>query len=825
MSRFIPSGYNRYSSQAYPDFSKQNKNHYNDKEFIGQRSFYSSFNPTQSYYQTPYIPNTRYSNNRYNHYRQPDVNSTSLIRPNLLYDRYQSQQTWPYINNTYKPHGRHFDNASFLPTSAETVPIAYNKPLGIQYEREIRYFPYPVYGNEGIEDFVSSDIYGYPTTVNYGGLPSAGLASFRNINTLPPKVRVIFIPQAPSQLQQPCANSLNVPPFLFSRMTQPLCSLPLPPPLPQISSLPLTPAVQQMVMQQYSNPVATFPFTPNWQSPQSFAPTYPPPLQQPSMMPMPSFQAPPSFAPTYLPLLQQPSMMPMPSCQAPPSFAPTYPPPLQQPSMMPMPSCQAPPSFAPTYPPLLQQPPMMPMSSCQAPPSFAPTYPPLLPQPSAMPMPSCQAPPSFAPTYPPLLQQPSMMPMPSFQAPQYASQPNIIPMLSSNTSPSLPYSNPVLSVPQQPNNDYPNICRACIPPPPPLNVSVTGHHLLQHCSACHHVPANNSNPNFRLSNDRGTPLLRHPIVQQYLPDPRTLQQCYHNNTYMTQSAYSHKLPPLPPGAVIISDEYIQKSDLAGAYHYSQKYPIQHQRVGSSTSQIRILPTYSVQKKRRHKDNSKKQRQKKYSHHHNQHRLTYDKSNDSIGVPYMKSPRNDNLHSSSEYSTSRSSSNTQHQNIDKNPYSERNLALKELSAMANMINLRYNHQTPDLRPTYQFHNYTSVDNNNSMPPDISNIPSRLSSTKKYDQYTRPLSSYFHSVKDESDLEREPSEQEEGYITRTHSSLTHSSLSSQPEQPKKRIINIHHLREDSPATLSTISEDPATANNVKDVDSDSTTSTVT
>ncbi|CAF4311509.1 unnamed protein product, partial [Adineta steineri] len=396
MSRFIPSGYNRYSSQAYPDFSKQNKNHYNDKEFIGQRSFYSSFNPTQSYYQTPYIPNTRYSNNRYNHYRQPDVNSTSLIRPNLLYDRYQSQQTWPYINNTYKPHGRHFDNASFLPTSAETVPIAYNKPLGIQYEREIRYFPYPVYGNEGIEDFVSSDIYGYPTTLNYGGLPSAGLASFRNINTLPPKIRVIFIPQAPSQLQQPCANSLNVPPFLFSRMTQPLCSLPLPPPLPQISSLPLTPAVQQMVMQQYSNPVATFPFTPNWQSPQSFAPTYPPPLQQPSMMPMPY--------------------------------------------------CQAPPSFAPTYPPLLPQPPMMPMPSFQAPPSFAPTYPPLLPQPSMMPMPSCQAPPSFAPTYPPILQQPSAMPIPSFQAPQYASQPNIIPMLSSNTSPSLPYSNPVPSV-------------------------------------------------------------------------------------------------------------------------------------------------------------------------------------------------------------------------------------------------------------------------------------------------------------------------------------------------------------------------------------------
>ncbi|CAF4397307.1 unnamed protein product, partial [Adineta steineri] len=123
-------------------------------------------------------------------------------------------------------------------------------------------------------------------------MPNAGLASSRNVSSLPPKIRVIFIPQASSQLQQPCANALNVPPFLFNHISQPLCSLPLPPPLPQISSLPLTPAVQQRVMQQYSNPVATFPFTPNWQPPQSFAPTYPSPLQQPSMMPMPSFQAP-----------------------------------------------------------------------------------------------------------------------------------------------------------------------------------------------------------------------------------------------------------------------------------------------------------------------------------------------------------------------------------------------------------------------------------------------------------------------------------------------------------------------------------------------------
>ncbi|CAF1239853.1 unnamed protein product [Adineta steineri] len=431
--------YDGYPFQSFFDIFKQNKNHHNDKKFIEQ----------QSYYQTTYIPNTRYSNNTYNHYRQPDVNSTSLLHSNQLDDPYQSQQTWPYINNTYKHQEKYFDNSFLLSTYTETIPKTYNKPPVVQYEREIQYPPHPVFGNTGFAGIESSEDSGYNYNSNskYRSMPNAGLANFRNVSSLPPKIRVIFIPQASSQLQQPCANSLNVPPFLFSRMTQPLCSLPLPPPLPQISTLPLTPAVQQRVIQQYSNPVATFPFTPNWQSPQSFAPTYPPPLQQPSMMPMPSFQAPQYDSQPYFP--------------------------------------------------------------------------------SAVP-------------------------------------PKNMSMLSSNTSPLLPYSNPVSSVPQLPNNNYSNICRACVPSPP-LNVTVTDHSKFQKCSTCHHIPTDGSNPNVQLSNDRSTQLLHHPAIQQHYP--RT-------NTYMTKFTWPHKLPPLPPGAVIISDEYIKKRDTSyDSYFYSKrKYP-------------------------------------------------------------------------------------------------------------------------------------------------------------------------------------------------------------------------------------------------------------
>jgi hypothetical protein len=71
-----------------------------------------------------------------------------------------------------------------------------------------------------------------------------------------------------------------MPPFIFNRMSQPLCSLPLPSPLPQIASLYLEDNVQQMLMQRYANPVAILPFTPNWQISQPTISAGPQVLQQ-----------------------------------------------------------------------------------------------------------------------------------------------------------------------------------------------------------------------------------------------------------------------------------------------------------------------------------------------------------------------------------------------------------------------------------------------------------------------------------------------------------------------------------------------------------------
>ncbi|CAF0880228.1 unnamed protein product [Adineta ricciae] len=196
-------------------------------------------------------------------------------------------------------------------------------------------------------------------------------------------------------------------------------------------------------------------------------------------------------------------------------------------------------------------------------------------------------------TAPAAPQQPlSIMPTPALPTPQYALQPSTvpvpppssIPMPLSNPAAPYAYANPDVSASQPTSSYYPSTCRACVPAPPPLTVPVTGHCWVQHCSACHHVPTDVSNPNERPHNHgRMTPLLRQPTVEQYIYDERNQQYSHQqqqspqqhyphiNNSQARQNSWSNNLPPLPPGAVIISDEYITEDQPYGTYSSSNPY--------------------------------------------------------------------------------------------------------------------------------------------------------------------------------------------------------------------------------------------------------------
>lgn len=558
-----------------------------------------------------------------------------------------------------------------------------------------------------------------------------------------------------------------MPPFLYNRISQPLCSFPLPPPLPQIGSLPLTPAVQQMVVQRYSNPIAVLPFSPNWQMPQmamsafSQVSSY----QQQAMIPMASFQ-PVSAAPS-MPVL--PSFLSAPQYFSPPS-APTL-------SLPALPA--APQSYIPYSTPALSFPALPPSSQSYIPSSaLAVSFSAFQP-----------APQSYIPPSAPALSLPALPPAPQSQLPsaQYYFPSSTVP--ASMNVPSPPSyeqqsqnTNNIQTTSQYFNGGYPSICRACPPAPPPLNIPVTGHCWVQHCSACHHVPTPITNPNARPSGGRITPLLRHPTVPQYVPEQtmEQQQQYYQSTAPVLMRPWLRKTPPLPPGAILISDEYIDKKDTF-KYDHPQRPSRRHKRSShhkyrsttvTSKSTTNPSPTVikdsrSVSPRRTNKSNdSLNQRQGPVKSNSMISKTSSDTSSSGLSFEYRKV-------------TILSSKN-----------GEKKVLPQQLAGEARNINLKYNYQPQELPSVYLLNRYL---NSSSEASTSSPNPSRVSdcspSLIKEHSQTSLMSSNVDLVKEKS-----ISENEDEKFSRPPSQLKH---------PKERVLIIRELMSSSPSTMSTVS----------------------
>ena len=327
----------------------------------------------------------------------------------------------------------------------------------------------------------------------------------------------------------------------------------------------------------------------------------------------------------------------------------------------------------------------------------------------------------FAPNYftPPAVPQqaPSIIPASALPTPQYALQPSAVPVPPPTSIPmALPsppapyaYANSHVFASQPTSDSYPSTCRACVPAPPPLTVPVTGHCWVQHCSACHHVPPDVSNPNERPHNHgRMTPLLRQPTVAQYIHDEgnqqyhhrqqQSSQQHYpHINPQARQNSWSNNLPPLPPGAVIISDEYITKDGLAQTQDHTQTWRTEQSRVvksqpRSGTSSIyntnnTVVGDPQVKNSTHRQSSSSETSNKARSKLKSSPRHSYvSKSRESVGSSIESVPKRStnftDLHAANYVSGKK-----------------RNLTRTHLSAMSRMINLRYQHKIPDIQAIY------------------------------------------------------------------------------------------------------------------------------
>ena len=494
-----------------------------------------------------------------------------------------------------------------------------------------------------------------------------------------------------------------MPPFLFNRMQQPLCSFALPPPLPQLGSLPLTAGIQEMVMQRYQNPVAVFPFSSNWQMPQPMISSFSqvPQQQQQSLMPFSNFQ-PISAAPqSYLPA-------------APQFYAP--PPPLPIPS-------------APQY------------SQPYMPPSYA---------------------------------------MPSNQPVPYLPQPPMFPG-SAAFPPALDYS----------SNSYAAICRACPPAPPSLGIPVQGHCWVQHCSACHHVPTPMAQPNVRPNGGRVTPLLRYPSVPQYVPDQTMYPQSDpHANAPVMMRPWLRKTPPLPPGAVIVSDHYVSRTP---PHQRHQRPPKSYPRQSSRRQRSYTVTTASPVQTSNVPDRNTRIKSP----------VNQNQNNNNTAKRYEEPARSKSVSSTMSLSSSASAKSADYNKTTIYHSDPKEKVIpKQLAGEARSVNLKYNYQAQDLPSVYLINRYIkSSSEGSSLAPDLPESP--VFSEKSHPNAPSPIDS--NGAKEEKPR-------------------------SSPRPPKTAMSKLIIIRESttrSPSvvsTTSTLSSNAAFSILGKDSDTLSTTSTV-
>jgi hypothetical protein len=534
-----------------------------------------------------------------------------------------------------------------------------------------------------------------------------------------------------------------MPPFLYNRMSQPFCSFPPPPPLPQLGSLPLISGVQQMVMQRYENPIAVLPFSSSWQMPQ---PMMANPIQYAQQQP----QQPMMINSMQIPAVQQQPMM-VNSMQIPA---------VQQQPMMVNPI-----QFAQQQ--QQQQQPMMPMSAFEM-------------MPSTQPLPGAG--------------QSNMHSAPSMPF-------NISPPISS----SMPHpfeNNPApSSATNYPMNAYPSTCRACPPAPPSLDIPVRGYCWIQHCSACHHVPAAADNLNSRPHGGRMTPLLRHPTVPQFIPDQSIQpQQQPHANAPVMMRPWLRKTPPIPPGAFLISDEYIDRNSVKRRSH-------------RSSTQSKADSHHSTRKQRSSTEVSSPRSSLPPVVINHVRSKTLAKQNQLNNQPLVskESPREKSAASVASTDTSDSLKSADYNKVKIYPIESKEKRIPpQLAAEARSVNIQYKYQSQELQSVYLINRYIKSSSEES---------TLKSNQDRYECCPTPPSEMSFSHALESGKYETQSKQEDDMLS-CSSPMMFTNLMD------KRII-IREFTASSPSTISTrstISSDAAFSIIDKDSDSISTTSTV-
>jgi len=212
MTTLFPRGYGGVPSYQFSSPDQVNNRYYNGRYPRREVSFAPHY-PTQPLYQPPFNAKDRYLAPAINQARQPGPGTELVILFNQLDEQYRYEQYLRQLEKMRKKYWRQQANA--IPSTIYPAATATLQPLNpalntiFSYEKETQYVPFPVYIQPGAGVYGAGRnlAYGYGSNVSFG--TGGGMS-------LPPKVRVIFIPTGQSFSQQPytgslVSNSLNYP--------------------------------------------------------------------------------------------------------------------------------------------------------------------------------------------------------------------------------------------------------------------------------------------------------------------------------------------------------------------------------------------------------------------------------------------------------------------------------------------------------------------------------------------------------------------------------------------------------------------------------------
>lgn len=192
----------------YKDRGRQAQNEQYDKRIIGQQPFIPYLYPPIQNYQQTFYPMQGYLPPSYNNSGRSAM-STDLISVNQSNKHYQYAQLMRHVGDMQTNYWKQYANTMPVTRRSDALP-AYNRPRKLyRFEKETRYLPFPVYGQGPPGYGPSGNLgYGYPSNPGLVGRLNNGLVNVGGIRNLPPKVRVIFIPQGTTSNQQPCSGAL-----------------------------------------------------------------------------------------------------------------------------------------------------------------------------------------------------------------------------------------------------------------------------------------------------------------------------------------------------------------------------------------------------------------------------------------------------------------------------------------------------------------------------------------------------------------------------------------------------------------------------------------